>query len=396
MVKQEDYKLESPNSFVDRILSEAIDNRASDIHLEPERESLNVRFRIDGLLHQIQILGKYSQEGVISRVKVLSQIDITEHRLPQGGHFEFQYKDVIYNIRISTLPTLYGEAIVFRILNRRDTMISLENLGFEKEQLAEVQKLIKSPSGMILISGPTSSGKTSLLYSILDTLNSPSKNIVTIEDPVEFQMSKIRQTQINEAMGLTFAKAMRSVIRQDPDIIMVGEIRDADTAQMAIQAALIGVLVFSTFHTFDVPALITRLFEMGISNSSVAQAIEAVISTSLVRMVCGTCKDDYQPSELEKQMLGDKIRLPSSFKKGRGCEVCKNTGYLGRTGIFELIYFDDEIKASIIEQKPPSYMYEILKRKNIRTLKDVAIQKVLSGVTTVDEIVRVLGVFSFQ
>ncbi len=384
-------KQTSPVDWMERILADAIDSRASDIHLEPERESFNVRFRIDGILYTIESLTKYSQEKIISRIKVLSNVNITEHRLPQGGNFEFNYKDRIYNIRTSTLPTPNGEAIVLRILNREEILIRIQDLGFDKNQLETMNRLIISPHGMILTTGPSGSGKTTLLYSTLNELNKPDNNIIALEDPIEFQMPTIRQVQITEGSGLDFARAMRSVLRQDPDIIMVGEIRDPETAQMAFQAALTGILVFSTFHTLDVPGLVARLVEMGMPRSVVAQAIEGVVSSRLLRKICDSCKKPYQLSDYEKMILGDKSK-GKKFQKGEGCKNCLNSGYFGRTGIFEVVHFDNEIRSSIISKEPYASLHKLLKEKGIKTLRESAIDKVFQGITTVEEIARVTGV----
>lgn len=384
-------KQTSPVDWMERILADAIDSRASDIHLEPERESFNVRFRIDGILYTIESLTKYSQEKIISRIKVLSNVNITEHRLPQGGNFEFNYKDRIYNIRTSTLPTPNGEAIVLRILNREEILIRLQDLGFDKNQLETMNKLIVSPHGMILTTGPSGSGKTTLLYSTLNELNKPDNNIIALEDPIEFQMPTIRQVQISEGSSLDFARAMRSVLRQDPDIIMVGEIRDPETAQMAFQAALTGILVFSTFHTLDVPGLVARLVEMGMPRSVIAQAIEGVVSSRLLRKICDSCKKPYQLSDYEKMILGDKSK-GKKFQKGEGCKNCLNSGYFGRTGIFEVVHFNNEIRSSIIGKEPYASLHKLLKEKGIKTLRESAIDKVFQGITTVEEVARVTGV----
>lgn len=383
-----DYQ-EGSSDWLDAVLINAIHSRASDIHFEPERERFSIRFRIDGILYPLGTLQKLSQDNVISRIKVLSQIDITEHRLPQDGHFEFKYKDKIYNIRVSTLPSLYGETLVLRIFNRDDILIRLDNLGFDPLQLEVVKILIKSPSGIVLITGPTGSGKTTLLYSFLNALNKPDKNIITLEDPIEFQMANLRQTAIAESIGLTITKALRSIVRQDPDVVMLGEIRDSDTAQMAIQAALSGILIFSTFHTFDVSALVMRLTEMGLSNSVIAQSIKGVISTRLVRKICASCKESYQPDNLEKRFLGSE-QANTPLYKGKGCNACRN-GYSGRTGIYEVVYFDKDIQFSIMERKPFSHLQNLLREKKMDDLRTCAIKKAASGITTIDEIIRVVG-----
>lgn len=386
------YNQEVYSDLLDGIVANGILSRASDIHFDPSRETFDVRYRVDGLLYPVKQLSRDLQDAITSRLKVLCKLDITEHRLPQDGHFEFSHLDKIYNIRVSTFPSLYGEAIVLRIFGREESLIRLESLGLEPDQLQIVNMLINSHSGMVIITGPTGSGKTTFLYSVLHVLNKPEKNIMTLEDPIEFQMANLRQTQIREHLGFTFAKAMRSVIRQDPDVVMLGEIRDSDTAQMAVQAALTGIMIFSTFHTFDVPALITRLSEMGISYSVIAQIVKGVVSVRLVRRICDNCKQEYPAGDREKTVLG--LEGNTVLYKGRGCDLCRNKGYLGRTGIFEVVYFDDDMKASIIEKKPVSFMYELLRRKNVKRLKDLAREKVLKGLTSFDEVFRVIALAS--
>jgi type II secretory ATPase GspE/PulE/Tfp pilus assembly ATPase PilB-like protein len=352
---------------------------------------------IDGLLQQYETLTKFYQDNVISMIKVMSNMNITERRLPQDGHFEFAHTNRTHNIRVSTFPTVYGETVVLRILNREDILIDLGRLGLLPDQLETINKLISSSSGMILTTGPTGSGKTNLLYSIIHSLNKPEKNIITLEDPIEYQMGNIRQAQINESTGLSYVVGMRSVIRQDPDVVMLGEIRDQDTAQMAILATLTGILIFSTFHTFGVPALTSRLLEFGITHSVIAQTIKGVISTRLIRTICDSCRAPYEVGIPEKTNAYIKNLLEShsgqsNLQRGRGCEKCGNTGYLGRTGIFEVVYFDEEIKSSIIERQPPSRLSEILKKKKIKSLRESGMEKVFQGITTAEEISRVLGI----
>lgn len=392
-------KPQDVSGWFENIIASAIEKRASDIHFEPERDSFNVRLRIDGLLQQYETLTKYFQDNIVSMIKVMSNMNITERRLPQDGHFEFTHSNRTHNIRVSTFPTMYGETVVLRILNREDILIDLGKLGFLPDQLETVNKLITSSSGLILITGPTGSGKTNLLYSIIHALNKPDKNIITLEDPIEYQMDNIRQAQINESTGLSYAVGMRSVIRQDPDVVMLGEIRDLETVQMAVMATLTGILIFSTFHTFDVLALITRFLEFGITHSVIAQTVKGVIATRLVRIICYSCREPYEmgipeksDSYIRKLLESRSDTSPNNLKKGRGCEKCANTGYLGRTGIFEVVYFDEEIKANIIERRSPSYLSEIIKRKKIRTLRDSAVEKVFGGITTLEEVSRVLGV----
>ncbi|MDO8536716.1 MAG: GspE/PulE family protein [bacterium] len=393
MGKQIDYQTKSAPEVVDNIVHKAITSRASDIHIDPEREGLNIRFRIDGILYPIEKLEPYTAEEIISRIKVVGQMDIAERRFPQDGHFEFTHENKIYNIRVSTAPTIYGEAVALRILNREDIIVNLGDLGLDPEQLEEVNKIGASPYGMVLVTGPTGSGKTTLLYSILSTFNKSSRNIITLEDPVEFPMASVRQIQIDENIGLGFAKSMRAIVRQDPDVIMLGEIRDPETAQMAFQSALTGILIFSTFHTFDVPGLVIRLIEMNVPRSVVAHALSGVISSRLVRKICASCAVPYQLTGFEKKALGVSEELPG-LKSGAGCEMCHKSGYLGRTGLFEVVRFDDEVRTNIIEGMPASTLRESLKHKATKSLRDSALEKIASGITTAEEVVRVIGISS--
>ena len=389
------YGEQNSDDLVNNILLDALKKRASDIHFEPGDDTFTVRFRIDGLLHPAYKLNKKQQDEVISRIKVLSSLNITEHRLPQDGYLEFISNERSYNIRISTLPTLFGEAVVCRVHNREDTLLNLKDLGFDKEQLEIMIRLIASASGIILATGPTGSGKTNLLYSILHILDNPDKNIITVEDPIEYHLENMRQTQISEANGLTFAKVMRSIVRQDPDIVMLGEIRDAETAQMASQIALIGTRVFSTFHTFDVPGLIVRFKELGVTNSIISQAIKGIISTRLLRKICASCKVVYQPTPQEQALLGERAKTATLYK-GKGCDTCQQLGFMGRTGIYEIVTVDEAVKASIIEEKPASFITQLLHQKQTKTLRTAAIDKVIQGITTVDEMIRVLGLPTTQ
>ena len=379
----------STESWLDNLLSKAIDLKVSDIHLEIARDIFNVRFRIDGLLYLMETLDKGVQQTIISHIKIVAQLESTEYRVPQDGHFEFSHSNRVYNIRVSTFPTIYGEVIVMRVLNREDTLLNLGDLGFDTNQLQNVDALIHHPYGMVLITGPSSSGKTTLLYSILNILNKSTNNIITIEDPVELQIDGMRQTQVNEYSEFKFATALRSVLRQDPDIIMVGEIRDDETAQIAIQAALAGRLVFSTFHTLNVPGVVTRLLEMDIPASVIANAISGVISTRLVRKICQDCKVPYQLSEGEKRILGETLPEGKVFYKGGGCEKCLRSGYHGRTGVFEVIPFDEEVRFAIVEKMHLSEMFSAIQKKKIKTLRESAMEKVYQGITTVEEVIRV-------
>lgn len=381
---------EYPKDLINVIFQNAINSRASDIHLEPQPEDMSVRFRIDGLLQPIYKVDKSQQEEIISRIKVFSALNITERRMPQDGYLECVYQDHTYNIRVSTLPTVYGESVVCRFHNREDVLMNLKDLGFDTDQLGTILSLITGNSGIILATGPTGSGKTNLLYSFLHAVNKADKNVLTVEDPIEYHLPNIRQTQINESIGLTFAKVMRSVVRQDPDIVMIGEIRDSETAQTAAQASLIGTLIFSTFHTFDIPALITRLSEMGIASSVIAQALKGVVSTRLLRRICESCKVQYELSQEEKEHLGVNEAI-QNFYRGKGCEACQNLGYRGRIGVYEVTAFDVDIKDCIIEKRPASYISEVIKRKANKKLHAAALDKVQQGISTIDEVIRVLG-----
>lgn len=384
MPEQADY---TQKELLDSILHNAIQSRASDIHLDSERDGFLIRYRIDGILHVIDTLSKQFQDEIISRIKVLAEMDITEHRIPQDGHIGWEN----YNFRVSIFPSIHGEAIVLRLLKEESALLQLEELGSDEEQLEVLKLLIHRPYGIILITGPSNSGKTTLLYAILNALNKPSNNIITVEDPVELQMGGIRQAQINEHIGLTFSKVMRAILRQDPDVIMLGEIRDDDTLHMAAQAALSGRLVFSTFHTFDVPALVLRLVEMGIPKSIIGHTLLGVVSRRLIRIICSSCKEPHTLTALERGVVGDKGGS-YSFQQGKGCSACFKTGYSGRIGIFEIVPFDDEIQAHILENKPISGLGELINKKGIKTLRDSAIEKAQQGITTVEEVMRVIGV----
>ncbi|HUZ92435.1 MAG TPA: GspE/PulE family protein [Candidatus Paceibacterota bacterium] len=389
MNKKIDYTGGSVPEVVDKILYQAIESKASDVHLDPDREGFSIRFRIDGILYPMDKLASYAQDEIISRIKVVALMDIAERRFPQDGHFEFEHEKRIYNIRVSTAPAIYGEAVALRILNREDVIVNLADLGLNPEQLKTVEKISASPYGMVLVTGPTGSGKTTFLYSILSTFNKISRNIMTLEDPVEFPMASVRQIQIDENIGLGFAKSMRAVVRQDPDVIMLGEIRDADTAQMAFQASLTGILLFSTFHTFDVPGLVIRLIEMGVPRSVVAHALSGIISTRLVRKICHACAEPYEPTESERRFLGDAVT--GQIKKGKGCDTCRQSGYLGRIGLFEVVEFDEEVRSGIIEGMPSSTLREFIEKKSPVNLRASAIEKIAAGITTIEEAIRVIG-----
>jgi type IV pilus assembly protein PilB len=376
--------------IVDLIISQAVRDRASDIHIEPEQDLMRIRFRIDGILHEIPAPPKEWEPAIISRLKVLSGMDIAESRVPQDGHFQAKIENRVVDFRISTVPTIYGENLVMRLLDTASVMVGLENLGFSTaEELKRYEKLITKPYGIILSTGPTGSGKTTTLYSALMKINSVSRNIITIEDPVEYRLGLIRQIQVNAKVGITFANGLRAILRQDPDVIMVGEIRDLETGAIAIQAALTGHLVFSSLHTNDAPSAIMRLINMGIEPFLISASLIGVVAQRLIRLICPDCKEQYSPTEAVLKKWGLEGKKNVSFWHGRGCDKCKGTGYRGRSGIFELMSVDDEIREMIISNVSVVALRKKLQEKGMRLLREDGVEKVLKGLTTIDEIARV-------
>ncbi|MCM8774211.1 MAG: Flp pilus assembly complex ATPase component TadA [Candidatus Omnitrophica bacterium] len=376
--------------IVDLIISQAVRDRASDIHIEPEENSTRIRFRIDGILHEIPSPPKEWELAIISRVKVLAGMDIAESRQPQDGHFQMHVDNRIIDFRVSTLPTIHGENLVLRLLDTGSVAIGLERLGFTTyEDLRRYEDLISKPYGIILSTGPTGCGKTTTLYSALMRINTPDRNIITLEDPVEYRLGLIRQVQINPKAGITFANGLRAILRQDPDVIMVGEIRDLETARMAVQAALTGHLVFSTLHTNDAVSAVARLVDMGIEPFLVSASLIGVMAQRLVRLVCPHCREPYKPSKVicKKWNIEDKPDL--IVYRSRGCEECKGTGYYGRTGIFELMCVDDEIREMIIEGSSTVELRRKISEKGMTLLWEDGKRKVLKGLTTFEEVARV-------
>ena len=372
------------------IMAQAIRDGASDIHLEPDENSLRTRYRIDGLLHEVSSLPKDLQSAIISRVKVMGNMDITESRAPQDGRSHIKMEGKQIELRISTFPTIYGENVVLRILDQSSALMGLEDLGFSPEALRDYQTLIKRPHGIILIAGPTGSGKTTTLYASLNSINCPEKNIITIEDPVEYRLNLIRQTQINPKANVTFASAIRSVLRQDPDVIMVGEIRDLETAETAIRAALTGHVVFSTLHTNDAPGALTRLMDMGVEPYLTSSSVVGALAQRLVRTICPKCKESYQPEEQAVEDLAITRTEDLVFYRGKGCKNCWQTGYKGRIALLEFLVVNDTIR-NLILQKASSRMIGDVARETqgMKTLWEDGIDKVLKGITTSDEVTRV-------
>ncbi|HOU35704.1 MAG TPA: ATPase, T2SS/T4P/T4SS family [Candidatus Omnitrophota bacterium] len=375
---------------VDLILTQAVRDRASDIHIEPEQETLRIRFRIDGILHEIPSPPKDWESAIISRIKVLSGIDIAESRIPQDGHFQSKIDEKIIDFRVSTVPTIYGENLVIRLLDTASVMIGLEKLGFSTgEDLKSYESLISRPYGIILSTGPTGSGKTTTLYSALMRINTIDRNIITIEDPVEYRLGLIRQIQVNPRAGITFANGLRAILRQDPDVIMLGEIRDLETAVTAIQSALTGHLVFSTLHTNDAPSSITRLINMGVEPFLISASLVGVMAQRLVRVICEHCKEQYEPTPAVVKKWGLANKKGVQLYRGKGCEFCKGTGFRGRTGLYELLVCDDEIREMIINNASHTQLRKKAQEKGMRLLSEDGLAKALAGITTLEEVARV-------
>lgn len=393
---------EAPASRIfDAIMLQAIRDRASDIHMEPEEKMLRVRFRIDGLLYEFSTLAKQIHPPLTSSIKILAEMDIAETRLPQDGSFNVKIENRSFEIRVSTFPTIYGENVVLRILDQTTPLRKLEDLGFTPNMLASYKELIANSYGMILVTGPTGSGKTSTLYASLNMINSMEKNIITIEDPVEYRLNLVRQTQVNPKAGISFATGLRSILRQDPDVIMVGEIRDLETAEIAIQAALTGHLVFSTLHTNDAPEAITRLRDIGVEPYLISSAVIGVLAQRLVRTICPECKIErpFNPLlEPELKEITQKYLLGPIEKmilyEGKGCKSCKQSGYWGRVGIFELLEINEQIK-DLISKKASTQQIRQNAREilGMTSLREDGLLKALQGMTTLEEVNRVAGRF---
>ena len=377
---------------VNVIIQQAIKDRASDIHLEPDRRGVRIRYRVDGVLHEVMRVPKYVHAPLISRVKIMGDMNIAERRLPQDGRIHVRHESKDYDLRVSSLPTVFGEKVVMRILDQSSVLIGLNKLGMFPETQAELESVIVQPNGMILSTGPTGSGKTTTQYSVLNKINTVEKNITTIEDPVEYQLPGLNQVHVNRKAGLTFANAMRSFVRQDPDIIMVGEIRDLETAEMAVQASLTGHLVLSTLHTNDAPSAVTRLVDMGVEPFLISASVIAVLAQRLGRKICPNCKEPYKPPAEALNRVGFQVDNLDEvvFYRGRGCEQCRHTGYYGRIGMFELMMMTEDIADLIVKRAPLSEVRNAALANGMKILKVDGFQKVLEGMTTVEEVMRVI------
>jgi general secretion pathway protein E len=377
--------------LVNHIISQSLKARASDIHIEPYQHSFTVRYRVDGILYDLLTPPKWIQPALISRIKVMAKMNIAEKRLPQDGRFEVKVGDQNIDLRVSTIPTSFGERVVLRLLNKSGSLLEIQDLGFSTERLNLIQKLVKSPNGIVLVTGPTGSGKTTTLYAVLQSINKPNINIITIEDPVEYQIKGISQIQVNPKIDLTFARGLRSIVRQDPDVILIGEIRDMETAGIAVQSALTGHLVFSTLHTNDSASAITRLVDMGVEPFLISSSVLAVAAQRLVRVLCNSCKKAYQPSTIYLKSIGvDPDHFGDShIYKAVGCEKCIATGYKGRLGIFEIMLLNEQIKSLILETFDSNRIKNEAAKQKMISLRQDGIEKVLQGITTMEEVLRV-------
>ncbi|MCH8823106.1 MAG: Flp pilus assembly complex ATPase component TadA [Planctomycetes bacterium] len=372
------------------VLLQAIKDKASDIHFEPFEEEFKMRYRIDGILYEMIPPPKHLALPIISRIKVMANLDIAERRLPQDGRIELTVRNNPIDLRVSVLPTIFGESVVLRVLDRSNVQLSLDKIGLRKDELEVVRKLIKKPNGIIIVTGPTGSGKTTSLYAALSELNQPTTKILTAEDPVEYDIDGLIQCQINTDQGLTFARLLRSFLRQDPDVILVGEIRDNETAQIAVQASLTGHLVFSTLHTNDAPSSILRLLDLGMEPFLLTATIEAIVAQRLVRRICLNCKEEYTPTDeqlMELQLRRSDVDERTLFR-GRGCEKCNHSGYKGRMALFEIMGLDDRLRDMIMQEASTNILRNEARKRGMRTLRETGLMAIYEGQTTIDEVVR--------
>ncbi len=380
--------------LVNLLITRAIEMRASDIHLEPFEGDFKVRYRIDGVLHDMEAPPRRLQAAVISRLKIMAKLNIAERRLPQDGRIKLRVLGKEIDFRVSTLPTMFGESVVLRILDRESVALDLEKLGFPDYDLTKFRDLINRPYGIILVTGPTGSGKTTTLYAALNEINSPEKKIITVEDPIEYQLGGVNQVQVKAGIGLSFSNILRSILRQDPDVIMIGEIRDAETAEIAIHSALTGHLVFSTLHTNDAAGAVTRLLEMGMENYLISSSLLGIMAQRLVRVICPDCKEIYTPEMgvMEEMGVSQSEVKENPIFKGAGCEKCSHTGFRGRKGIYELLLMNDNIRELILEKAPSNVIKEKGRSQGMQTLREAGWHKVKEGISTISEVLRVTQV----
>ena len=380
--------------LVNLLITQAVNDRASDIHIEPQERDVRIRYRIDGVLHEVMRSPKSIQNGVLSRLKIMADIDIAERRIPQDGRVGLVVGGKAIDLRVATMPTVYGEKAVIRILDKSHALLNLSDLGFSEHNMERFERSFRKPYGMILVTGPTGSGKSTTLYATLNILNQIDRNIITVEDPVEYRLGGVNQVQMNPKAGLTFASALRSILRSDPDIVLIGEVRDAETAQIATQAALTGHLVLSTLHTNDAPSAVTRLTEMGIEPFLVSSAVDCVLAQRLVRVLCEKCKEYYQPTadalkEARIPLLPDGS-IPRLYKPA-GCNSCGNTGYRGRMAVHEVMVMSEEIERMTVERRSSEEIAKVAQEQGMLTLRQDGILKVLDGRTSIEELFRVIA-----
>ena len=377
--------------LVNLMLSQAVRGNISDIHIEPQQASLKIRQRLDGVLYDMFTPPKHVQPALISRIKLMARMNIAEKRLPQDGRIEIKVGNKDIDIRVSTLPTAFGERVVLRLLDKSTIRLSLTELGMAPELLEHFTKMIRSPNGIVLVTGPTGSGKTTTLYAALSEINTTDINIITVEDPIEYRIPGVGQMQVNPKINLTFASGLRSIVRQDPDVILIGEIRDLETAEIAIQSALTGHLVFSTLHTNDAPSTITRLRDMGVEPFLIGSSVSGILAQRLVRVICDSCKEPYSPAKEELDQIGlDANQVQGmTLYRGRGCDRCLNTGYHGRTGIHEFLLLDEEMKKMVLKTSDATLLRSQALSQGMKTLLEDGADKIAAGVTTVEEVYRI-------
>lgn len=373
--------------LVERIIVTGIKKGATDIHIGPDVRGTRVRYRIDGLLQHGMYLPKDVLSAIVSRVKIMGSMNIAESRIPQDGSTEFVWDSKVLDLRISSFPLMSGENIVMRILDKSQLLLGLENLGFHKDDVKTLNRSLNMPYGMILVTGPTGSGKTTTLYSALSIINSVYKNIFTIEDPIEYQLPLVRQSQVNIKAGLTFASGLRSILRQDPDVILVGEMRDFETAELAIRAALTGHLVFSTLHTNDAASSLPRLIDMGVEPFLLASTIDTIISQRLVRILCNKCKEGYSPPRELIKDIGDTVSEEAIFYRAKGCQECNDTGYRGRTVIYEIMEMNELLRKLVLKKTGSEMLSDAAKKSGMGTMYETGIKKVISGITSLEEVI---------
>ena len=380
--------------LVNSVIAQSVDDSASDIHFEPQAKELMIRFRIDGVLHEIMSIPRRMQAGVTSRLKIMAELDIAERRVPQDGRIGLMVGGKPIDMRVATLPTVYGEKVVMRLLDKSNVMLDLEDLGFSEKALKRFHKSLAKPYGAILVTGPTGSGKSTTLYAALNILNSPEKNVITVEDPVEYRLTGINQVQVNVRAGMTFSAALRSILRCDPDIVMVGEIRDRETAQIAIESALTGHLVLSTLHTNDAPGALSRLTEMGIEPFLTSSAVDCVLAQRLARRLCTQCREPYTATKemLRKNDFPPEVcnRDDVVLYRAKGCSRCNTTGYKGRLGLYEVMIVSEAIRRLTVERKSADEISRVAAAEGMKSLREDGIDKVLLGMTSVEEIARVI------